>query len=272
MPVRYLRQSNAGGAAARNLGVECSTTEWIAFLDSDDEWTPDHLATLRRAIEATEGAADLYFTDVQQAPSAGGGRLFERAEVGDQQPWELRVDGIAWATAPCQPTMLQATVIRRAAFWRVGGLWPALSSRHDTHFFYFALAELPSCAVNGVTVVMSDDADADRLTGGVDNKGERYWRCTVLLYSEVLRRRQDPDERRVARSLLAGGYVRCASLAWRARDLPRLVADLVRAAVTDPVSFVWRALAPGRGFPPLRRARQRLSIRGVAASDSASDG
>ena len=39
----YLKQQNLGVSAARNKGVEVSSGELIAFLDSDDEWLPEKL-------------------------------------------------------------------------------------------------------------------------------------------------------------------------------------------------------------------------------------
>lgn len=41
--VTYLFQRNAGVSAARNAGVRAARGEWIAFLDSDDEWIPEKL-------------------------------------------------------------------------------------------------------------------------------------------------------------------------------------------------------------------------------------
>jgi succinoglycan biosynthesis protein ExoO len=45
---RLLRRDRPGpgGYAARNLGVQAAGSSWIAFLDADDEWAPDHLKTL----------------------------------------------------------------------------------------------------------------------------------------------------------------------------------------------------------------------------------
>ncbi|MEA1892600.1 MAG: glycosyltransferase family A protein [Campylobacterota bacterium] len=41
--VKYIYQDNMGVSGARNLGIESSTYEYIAFLDSDDQWHKDKL-------------------------------------------------------------------------------------------------------------------------------------------------------------------------------------------------------------------------------------
>jgi len=41
--VQILSQENRGVSAARNLGIRHAKSEWIAFLDSDDEWLPNKI-------------------------------------------------------------------------------------------------------------------------------------------------------------------------------------------------------------------------------------
>ncbi|MHC5083841.1 MAG: glycosyltransferase family 2 protein, partial [Planctomycetota bacterium] len=41
--VIFIQQENAGVSVARNKGIETATGDWIAFLDSDDEFLPDKL-------------------------------------------------------------------------------------------------------------------------------------------------------------------------------------------------------------------------------------
>lgn len=41
--IRVLKNPQKGVSAARNYGVSKSKGDWIAFLDSDDQWTPQKL-------------------------------------------------------------------------------------------------------------------------------------------------------------------------------------------------------------------------------------
>jgi glycosyltransferase involved in cell wall biosynthesis len=58
--IRYFKHDiNRGAQAARNTGIKAATGEWIAFLDSDDQWLPDSLA-VRLELAHTSQAQIIY--------------------------------------------------------------------------------------------------------------------------------------------------------------------------------------------------------------------
>lgn len=62
--IRYIKQSNAGAAAARNTGVCNAKYDYIAFQDSDDYWYPDKL---RKQVEALKNnKADVVFCKLRR--------------------------------------------------------------------------------------------------------------------------------------------------------------------------------------------------------------
>lgn len=64
-PVTVIEQANSGPGGARNSGLDRvhPNTEYVAFLDSDDEWMPRHL---HNAMTALQAGYDIYFSDLLQ--------------------------------------------------------------------------------------------------------------------------------------------------------------------------------------------------------------
>ena len=48
--IRCIQIDHAGVSAARNAGIQNSSSAYIAFLDSDDEWLPDKLEVQKKYI------------------------------------------------------------------------------------------------------------------------------------------------------------------------------------------------------------------------------
>lgn len=46
----FLTQENQGSAAARNKGIEVATGSFIAFIDADDVWLPNHFMSLYQEL------------------------------------------------------------------------------------------------------------------------------------------------------------------------------------------------------------------------------
>lgn len=75
-PIEIIIQPNGGPSAARNRALDAlaGKVRYIAFLDSDDEWSENHLA---RALLALDQNHDVYFADLLQLGAEVSG--FRRA-------------------------------------------------------------------------------------------------------------------------------------------------------------------------------------------------
>ena len=60
--ITYIERSNGGPAAARNTGILAAKGEYIAFLDSDDQWMPEHLAEMMAVLQR-DPTLDLVYGD-----------------------------------------------------------------------------------------------------------------------------------------------------------------------------------------------------------------
>ena len=54
--ILLIQQSNQGPGAARNNGIKLTQADYIAFLDADDEWYPNHLENAYNAITSNDVA------------------------------------------------------------------------------------------------------------------------------------------------------------------------------------------------------------------------
>lgn len=49
--IRLIHQKNQGVSAARNRGIKEATNNWVAFLDGDDLWNPEHLEEITKMMQ-----------------------------------------------------------------------------------------------------------------------------------------------------------------------------------------------------------------------------
>lgn len=85
--VRYIWQANQGLAGARNTAIVQATGEYIAFLDSDDEWLPGFLESMLTLIAENPNAAVFYCcaqcidSDGKLLPQLAGAKLVPSARL-----------------------------------------------------------------------------------------------------------------------------------------------------------------------------------------------
>lgn len=111
--IRFIEQKNQGVCVARNHGVRVAESEWVAFLDADDEYGPEFLLSLEAFI-ARHGRDDLNFVSTNLQSDMSALPYYEGVESGV-------VDYFALCTGAMTPATSSSTIVRRDALLRLGG-------------------------------------------------------------------------------------------------------------------------------------------------------
>lgn len=107
--IRYVRQTNARVAAARNNGVRTATGDAVAFLDADDVWHPEKLA---RQVAALDADPDLGLVGTDVFPWPGG--------LPDPPVASAVTRYTTDAMLPNNPITTSSVLVRRAVLDRAG--------------------------------------------------------------------------------------------------------------------------------------------------------
>ena len=229
--VRYVRQANAGPSAARNRGVQETTSEYLLFLDADDRLldraVETLLAWLRPRPDCAFVSGDHRYIDVD-------GRVVEEwsRPVVESDHYRRLLEGNYVG-------MLGTVLFRRAAFEIAGGFDTTLPSCEDYEIFLRFARRFP------VVNVAATIAEYRRYGGSRSEDGVRMLRGAVATL-----RSQAPFVRGHAglEAACASGLAYCrkyhgGALArqiherWRAgaslRQLAGSVATLVRHAAGE---------------------------------------
>jgi glycosyltransferase involved in cell wall biosynthesis len=118
--IRLIRQENRGVSATRNQGFDKAISDYIAFLDADDEWMPKHLETILRLIENFP-LAGMYTTAYKRRTPSGKTR-WDCYKFIPHPPWEgLIPDYFKSAALGESPVCSSVVVIPRKIFIETGG-------------------------------------------------------------------------------------------------------------------------------------------------------
>lgn len=133
--LQHENKENRGVSASRNLGVERSKGQWIAFLDADDYWYENKLEEVHQVILKHDKLAIIYSSaDVLETAFSGTVKK-DKYKSGFpgllKNPFLKTLGGLSSATP--------SVVMRKDVFEKAGGFNENFTFSEDTLLFHSAL-------------------------------------------------------------------------------------------------------------------------------------
>ncbi|WP_246999250.1 glycosyltransferase family 2 protein [Halosolutus gelatinilyticus] len=149
-----VHEENMGGAAARNTGIEAASSEYIAFLDSDDEWLPTKLEKQLEVFDRVNPHTGVVYTGHYLSDSDSKRLGPVPTASGDVYRDQLKSDYI-------NPT--STVMVRKECFETAGGFNPNLPARQDYDMWLRISEHYEFQPVREPLVVIYEDRD-DRIS------------------------------------------------------------------------------------------------------------
>jgi glycosyltransferase involved in cell wall biosynthesis len=124
--ITYIRERNAGAGSARNLGIEHARADIIAFLDADDVWLPEFLASQYVFMQRHE--YDMVYCNAQMLNSA------YRHTFMDDAPSEGEANFSSILDLRCN-VITSGTLARKAKIIKAGMFEEERVRAHDFHLW-----------------------------------------------------------------------------------------------------------------------------------------
>lgn len=255
--VRLITQSNSGVSVARNTGIAAATSDWIAFLDADDEWLPDKLHCQEQFLKQhrqVEWAYTNFKPSVAHRPAV-------HPDLPDNERRLQVFDDYLNAYCSGFYAWTGTVIIHRSVFDTVGFFEPGMKRAQDNDLWFRIAYQFPqvgyvpqplavyhldtpdsSTKINDSVDYMIDLVERHRTLSRKFNRADAFRPC-IMHMLQVWIRQLEKQKRSQDAFILLDRYGSFLSKRFRREMHFRLSVPWVGSAITEAYSFLkkrWR--------------------------------